>query len=312
MKNLIIAKENKVQTKNNIDLNTFIQKWQNFILDRTLREIWMRLICGKLEANVFRTPPYPLVFCLSTGRVGTQTLSSLFRLANNVVAYHEPRPILYGLSKMAYSYMNEDDKIIEILGQAFLTAREDILREALRCNKGYIETSPQVTFLAPIIAKFFPQAKFIHIVRDPRHVVRSGMRRQWYVDNPNDKFRITPSIEDENYSKWNHYSPFQKNVWLWSETNRWIREFTSSLPPENKLLFFSEDIFSGNMDKIYGLFNFLNTTSPSEEKIIKILKKKLNIQKYGKFPTIDDWTPEMLKQLVDIAGNTSSELGYDI
>jgi len=176
----------------------------------------------------------------------------------------------------------------------------------------YVETSPQVTFLAPIILKIFPQAKFIHVVRDPRQVVRSGMRRQWYAGHPNDEFRITPFLGTENYSKWENYSPFQKNVWLWTETNRWISDFTSSLPPEKKLLVFSEDIFSGQINKINDLFKFLNAIPPSEKKILNVLKKKLNIQKSGKFPKIDDWTPEMFEQLRDIAGQISSQFGYYI
>ena len=55
----------------------------------------------------------------------------------------------------------------EIFTEAFLTARRERFRYALMFDKGYIETSPQVTFLAPVIRNVLPQARFIHIVRHP-------------------------------------------------------------------------------------------------------------------------------------------------
>lgn len=49
------------------------------------------------------------MFVLSTGRVGTATLAALLGMAKNVFTYHEPRPLLYGLSKFSYEYSDNAD-----------------------------------------------------------------------------------------------------------------------------------------------------------------------------------------------------------
>lgn len=251
---------------------------------------------------------HPCVFVLSTGRVGTQTLSSLFKLAKNVFAYHEPEPLLYGLSKLAYE--NNNKIVRKILIEAFLALRKEKIEYSLYSKRGYVETSPHATFLAPIILEAIPNARFIHVVRAPRYVIRSGMRRKWYNGNSADKNRIVPNPESEEGKRWESYSPFQKNSWLWAETNKWILEFSSSLPADRIILVRSEDIFTANEEIIKKLFSFINSPMPSKRKIKHVLNKNLNIQRSGIFPEVSDWSDKMHSELFSIAGETAGILGY--
>ncbi len=50
------------------------------------------------------------LFVLSNGRVGIDTLASLLGLAKNAFTYHEPKPLLYELSKLSYEYSGNLDK----------------------------------------------------------------------------------------------------------------------------------------------------------------------------------------------------------
>ena len=251
---------------------------------------------------------HPCVFVLSTGRVGTQTLSSLFKLAKNVFAYHEPEPLLYGLSKLAYE--NNNKIVRKILIEAFLALRKEKIEYSLYSKRGYVETSPHATFLAPIILEAIPNARFIHVVRAPRYVIRSGMRRKWYNGNSADKNRIVPNPESEEGKRRESYSPFQKNSWLWAETNKWILEFSSSLPADRIILVRSEDIFTANEEIIKKLFSFINSPMPSKRKIKHVLNKNLNIQRSGIFPEVSDWSDKMHSELFSIAGETAGILGY--
>jgi hypothetical protein len=252
---------------------------------------------------------FPAVFVLSTGRVGTETLDAIFQLAGNVFTHHEPAPKLYRLSKSAYE--NEGQPAAKkILMDAFLTAREDLFEYSSACGKGYIETSPQVTFLAPIILEALPSARFIHLIRDPRDVIRSGMRRKWYDGHSYDKTRITPSPESPEFEKWNQYTPFQKNIWLWSETNLWIDKFLQQAPAGQKLFLRSEDIFTYNQESIARLFDFIGTSTPPQRKLQKILNKKLNAQKSGAFPTANEWDKKAIDQLLDMSSEALTKFGY--
>jgi len=254
---------------------------------------------------------HPCVFTLSTGRVGTQTLSALLNLAPNVFAYHEPNPSLFGLSQLAY-YYSDQHLANQILQEAFKATRQGLFNYVLSCYKGYVETSPQATFLASIILSIIPEAKFIHLVRNPGDVVRSGMRRKWFVDHPNDNTRITPLPDTNAYAQWHTFSQFQKNLWLWNETNRWILDFSAKLPSQKFLLVQSEMLFNGDEETIKALFSFLETDMPPAKKIQKILGKKLNAQKVGAFPTPSEWTSDMRDNLLAMTGDTARKLGYKL
>lgn len=254
---------------------------------------------------------HPCVFVLSTGRAGTETLAALFGFADNVIAYHEPSPKLYSFSKMAYEYF-DDPFTRKVLTEALLALRSELLNRSLDYGRGYAETSPQVTFLAPAILNAYPDARFVHLVRDPREVVTSGMRRKWFEGNPNDKYRIVPGPSSEAGRKWRSYNTFQKNLWLWSETNRWISQFLSTVPPQRKLLVHSEDVFEGRDESIRRLFDFIKASVPPRRKIMGLLKKKLNAQRSGIFPNPSNWSQEMNKELYVLAGEVALDLGYKL
>lgn len=284
------------------------------LLDRSPRQLYTilhrKLSSGGKELSDF-DDQHPCVFVLSTGRTGTQTLAALFGLATNIFANHEPTPGLYGLSKLSYEYSREPGACM-ILKEAFLTARRELLNYSLDCGRGYIETSPQATFLAPVILEAIPEVRYLHLVRDPRDVVRSGMRRKWYDGHAYDKTRLVPHPDSEAGRQWDDFDVFQKNLWLWTETNEWILEFSRSLPLDQTLLVRSEDVFTGHDKTLRKLFAFINAPMPLERKIRRILGKKLNAQIAGMFPKAAEWPQDMYNNLVTTAGKMAEKLGYEL
>jgi hypothetical protein len=290
-----------------------LQKVSKFFLDQSPRQAWRYLskrFFRHARLSAF-DDQHPCVFVLSTGRTGTETMAALLSLANNVVSLHEPTPKLYGISRIAYEHFS-DPFAQKMLAEVFNILRGELLSMSLDSGLGYVETSPQVTFLAPVIFAAYPNARFIHLVRDPREVVRSGMRRKWFDGHFSDEYRITPVLKSPAATKWGSYNPFQKILWLWSETNQWISQFLITLPPQNKAVFRSEDVFSGDPEIIHKLFDFINSPVPSKEKITRLLRKKMNAQTSGTFPTSSNWTAEMQQDLKDIAGEAASEFGYSL
>ena len=296
-------------------LSQNIQSWSRVLLDRSPRQNWATIRQKVLNNKINRIESFdgahPCIFVLSTGRTGTQTLSALLSLAANVFVYHEPRPKLYGLSKLSYEHCKHEFEL-KVLQEAFLTARRDLLDYSLSCGKGYVETSPQATFLASAIREAVPNARFIHLIRDPRYVVRSGVRRRWYGGHSADKTRIGPLANSDAANQWDNYNLFQKNLWLWTETNRWILQFAEDIPSENMLRIHSEDVYSAHQPTVEKLFSFVNASIPSTKKVAHILRKKLNSQYEGAFPKPTDWSLEMNNDLLKIAGETAESLEYDL
>ena len=289
----------------------YVSNLNKLILDHSPREILRFIRRGLHKYGHLQgfDDKHPCVFVLSTGRTGTKTLAAILGLAKNIIAFHEPKPELYGLSKLSYEYSNKKN-ILLVLREGFLTARRDLLNYSLSHGKGYVETSPQTTFLASIILDTIANVRFIHLVRDPRYVIRSGMRRKWYNGNSYDKSRIVPRNNSKSAQYWKNCNTFQKNLWLWAETNRWILNFFQVLGDDQKILIKSEDLFNNNENTMNRLFDFIGGQFPPNRKIIRILNKKLNAQKEGDFREFNSWSKEMQIDFVNIIGNAAKSLGY--
>jgi len=282
--------------------------------DITFRQLARHFFGRRVNANCkdyFSGTNRPCVFFLSTGRVGTKTIAALASLSKHIIGFHEPKPKLYGLSNICYKTF-EENKNHELLKEAFLTARRDLFQYTHSFGKGYVETSPQVTFLAPIIHSVIPEAKFVHVVRDPRNFIRSGMRRRWYVDHPMDETRIKPPANSKLNDEWQNWSPYRKIIWLWQETNLWIDKFMNTLGHGKRLFLHVEKIFEQQFDSIEKLYHFLNSSVPSKKKIKIIISKKMNTQTSGDFPKFGDWSNDMNIELIESAGKTAEYFGYRI
>ena len=286
------------------------------ILLNTPPRILLRLIKSGVRKNT-QIGPYetisPCAFILSTGRVGTKTLAELFALDKHVYAYHEPLPKLFGLSRVCYDLTttaNADVKVEAALVEAFLTARRDLLNCSLYSKRGYIETSPQVTFAAPFILKVIPSARFIHMVRNPQAVVTSGVRRQWYAGQINDQWRITPKPGDPFEALWEKMDQAEKILWLWAETNRWILDFSKTMGSGHCLLIHSEDLFAEKADILQALYAHLGLALPAERRIRHILNQRINAQQYGDFDKSGDWNLNVNPELASFVTRVAGSLGY--
>jgi hypothetical protein len=281
----------------------------DIVLDTPPRMVYQSLLkrlLAKKSLTEFNSK-HPCVFVLSTGRVGSMTLASLLNYSDNLIALHEPKPVLYSISKAAYQSQTSCDE--NIWNKVFMCLRDEQIDNSLRLGKGYVETSPQATFLAPIIAKAIQNVKFIHLIRNPADVIRSGLRRDWYSGHPADENRITPRADSKFHNQWHEMTLFQKNSWLWSETNRWILEFIMTLPPNRVHTLHSEDLYLGKLTTLEPLFDFCGSEIPTPRQIDKVLSRKLNIQNTGYYPLLKDWSSEDIKMLNDLTGDIAKKMG---
>ena len=245
------------------------------------------------------------VFVLSTGRTGTETLKHLFELSDRVSAFHEPEPQLLEERKRArVEVYDQAAKYTKIFARARGAA---LYREVLR-GKIYAETSARLTFFAPVIAELLPNARFIYIHRHPGGIVRSGMRRKWYVDHEADYARIEPAPNEAAKKEWDTWDPFTKICWYWDAYNRFSLNFAESIDSSRVLSLDAGSIFDGSAAA--RIFSFIGAEAPPQSKISAVLSKKHNAQHSEQFPRFENWPPEMRRVLYNIAGDTMRSLGY--
>jgi hypothetical protein len=190
----------------------------------------------------------------------------------------------------------------------FIRARGAPLFGSVWQERIYAETSARLTFFAPVIADLLPNAKFLFIHRSPYGIIRSGMKRGWYVDHPADYARVRPVEGEEFFGRWEGMSPFEKICWYWEVYNDFAVDFCERACSSSILKIRASDLFAGRT--IPQIFDFLDLQPPSSEAIEEVLSKKLNAQRRGTFPEPEEWTPSMHQTLRRIAGHTMERLGY--
>jgi hypothetical protein len=246
------------------------------------------------------------LFVLSTGRTGTATLAKLLALAPQVRAFHEPRPELLAERKAAFAGVWSD---FERFWKIFSRAR--CLRLALARRRAvYAETSARMTFFAPVIAEYMPNARFLYVYRHPGDVVRSGMGRGWYDSHPLDAVRIEPTKDDPAYAKWRSWGRFAKICWYWDAYNRFALRFLDCVDRGRVLLSSSEDLLDPLTGCYHELFQLIAVPSPPEDAVHEVLSVRHNYQRYNDFPRFEQWTAEQRQTLYRIAGPTMTRLGY--
>ena len=250
------------------------------------------------------------LFVLSTGRVGTVTLTHLLNLSENVFALHEPGPQFRKASRRAYEGALSGEENDEFFREFCGTRVRSLLR-ATTGSRIYAETANRLTFLAPVLAERLPKSRFIHLFRDPAAVVRSGMRREWYQNHPWDAQRIEPRADDRWAAEWNSWGAFEKCCWFWSSINEFCLDFAERLRPERVLPLSTEALFAPDGEAARKLFEWLGVEAGSPDEIRRAVGTRYNAQHGNDFPALSDWTNEQKSVFARIVGPVARRLGYD-
>ncbi|MBN2301994.1 MAG: sulfotransferase [Lentisphaerae bacterium] len=230
-------------------------------------------LVGKPDWNGIDT-----AFIVSTGRTGTKFLARFIAGVAGFNAVHEPRP---DLLKYALTYAqgkHSFDNATKFIEQSRRTAPADTRRRA--CSV-YVESNNRLFSLLKPLRALFPNAKIIHIVRDGRSYVRSGMARKWYTKRDYKKREHAYMFPDDPYfDKWNSMTRFEKICWRWQKKDGFItRDFTEIAEPKIKVTF--EDIFEDPDRKgLYKLARFLGITDEDVSARIQMMgQERVNTNK---------------------------------
>jgi hypothetical protein len=252
----------------------------------------------------------PCAFVVSTGRVGTKTLTGLLSLSPDVVATHEPEPRLVKASFDAYMEGGDIGRS-ERWRAVVLGARDDAVYNANRRGRIYVETNPRLTYLAPALATCFPASRFVHLHRHPYEVVRSWMRRGHYQGHSWDFVRLRPRPDEPLAGDWKSLPVLEKNAWHWARITSEALAFLDSLPASRTLDLRAEALFAGDPAAIGRLFDFVGTAVPRRDWITEVLGRKINAQRRGVYAAPKDWTESERAAVWARVGAVAERLGYE-
>lgn len=262
--------------------------------------------------NILDSAEFKPVFFLSTGRTGTKLFTEIMQRGGKSLVLHSPRPELIKEGKQVYETLKNssanEETVRELIFAIFLTAREQLLYKAYIKNRIYIETNNRITFFAPIIKEFIPNAKFVYLYRHPGEFVRSGIRRKWYSGtHAHDVGRIVALDSEMMY--WNELNPIEKISWLWSETNGFIESFLKDVDANDFLKINFNEI---NEDQVNDILDFVGLKKMKKKQLEKMLGVKVNKQSSGKFDVYEDWDESQKDQLRKYCLELASSYGYHL
>jgi hypothetical protein len=286
----------------------------------------------------------PLDFVVGQLRSGTHFVSHVLNCAGGVprTAWQALWPLTcYKIDSFATQYYE---------GRCSAEAMKEILRcYDMRPENVQVDSFWRLTWCLEPLIELFPEARFVHLVRDPRDNVRSCFNEadvygdvllrpegqmellRWSVTNGmpwrlaaiTDRRRYHPRVRRPD---WDTLSRFEKNCAYWTEAHRVILE---TLPQRTGryLRVRLEDLKTEAASR--PLFDFLGLEQPPAEKLIPALSERVNSASSNDpwwtfarriratspvpmLPAYAEWTDDQKAALERLCGPMARALGYSI
>jgi hypothetical protein len=257
------------------------------------------------------------LFVLSAGRSGSNMLGQVLNLAPGVTSTHEPLPHLLDVNFRVWAGRATDHDV-----EAALAVRRDsLIAKAAQNGLAYVESSTYLSFLVSQLKDRY-DAKFIHLVRDAREFVASGLARGWYKwPLPVRWLRLQlgsratrslqSSLEWECHRLWppdGARSRAAQVAWLWQEYNLGIDRRLREAGAES-LRMKLEDFERDAKSALQGVLAFAGIDASARlDEMVSVAQRRPN-RRRGKQKTLQ-WTPADEDALNQWAGSARAHFGY--
>lgn len=266
-----------------------------------------------MSGNRFGNEP---TFVVSTGRAGSQMLARILALHPEACALHEPLPHLHVEAYAAWSGSRARERI----RARIRVKREDLIRQVQANGLAYIESSHYASHLVGELHALF-RARFVHLHRDGRDFVRSGLQRAWYGPRTVSEAAITwlrrSLLRDlGNVADDHRLRPprrlktrFEQIAWLWSAINEEVLRAGEALPEGVLVTFPVESLEEGTLTRLLD-FVGLSRDPDLTRSMLELAKTRPNRSARLDAPPHEAWSDVQRCQFREIAGATMVRLGY--
>ncbi len=217
---------------------------------RNRRQI--ELLQKLVSQNSGKKPP---VWVFSTGRCGTFALHSFMQKSDSIAPYHRRGRPLFNRNEVFYGFAFGlcNPQWVEEACFDYLTDQTigELISSQL-CERQFVSLDNHQTAWIPIILKAFPDAEFVHLIREPRDEISSWAKKNLYNHN-----QITPvMIPRSQFGEYRSFKSAPCNLdllvqlaWHWRVLNLYI-DRSLALLGTNSFLMKSEDLYAAD-GKVY-------------------------------------------------------------
>ena len=240
-----------------------------------------------------------IFFIVDSGRSGTKFLANLLDNDPNSTAMHEPTD----LDKIAYLYSFKEGETRKYVSGY---RKRNIYKTIKKYNpKIYGEVNSYLRRHVKYLKEVFPGAKYFHLVRDGRDVIRSFMSRNTLTDNDLSTYYFrNKSYNNKLPENWDSIDRFQKLCWYWRIEVEFVNEEIKDV------------INFENILKDYDYFNkkvLLPTGIDIQKKLWnKTISNPVNVTKKYIFPPWNEWKNDYKDKFIEICGTLMDKFNYKL
>lgn len=251
-------------------------------------------------------------FIVSTGRTGTKAIAQyLGNCFEDVTAVHEPKPSRRLRRASCARFANRMTK--QQLADMLANSRRKMFQAVT--TRVYVESNPSLFGFVDVLPVVFDQPLIVHVVRDPRTMIRSalnfGSQRglKWLFSAVIPNWVIKPEhVEKQPLKTWSQMTPVERFAWYWHTVNTRIQAATEQAPQRCQRMRF-EDLFVASGNGMRDLASWIGLTE-KPGLLQQMLGEKVNASRGKDVGPWQDWSAEDRHSVYEYCGELMNEYGY--
>ena len=242
------------------------------------------------------------IFVIGSPRSGTTFLGECLGIIPEI-SYHFEPVLIKAAARYVYTQQWDCDRAKNFYRQVYGW----LMRFQHDGDLRLAEKTPRNSFIIPFLAETFPNAKFIHIIRDGRDVALSLTRKPWYNNELNGSIMREPGgylcgstprfwVEPERDREFETTDNIHRCIWLW---RRYIEAATAgmnSLSPGQGFELRYEDLVTNPEREGTRLLDFIEVNLDDSRKVFQqYLITNARLDSVGKWSA--NLTPENIESV---------------
>ena len=254
------------------------------------------------------------VFVLGSPRSGTTFLgNALGRVPG--ISYHNEPPATSAAARLVYSGEWDWQRAARYYRRTYRW----LMRARGEGDHRFCEKTPRNNFIVPFLADAFPDARFLHILRDGRDAALSHMKKPWLAERMREQRRIGVAgdplgpfprfwVERERAGEFGSTDDYHRCIWTWRRHVEAALADGAALGAERYLELRYEDVVREPAAGADRIADFLDLTAPQRSALTASLGR-------ARDDSVGAWRRELSGEQVARSGAEAGpllrRLGYE-